>query len=165
MISPLLDAAPWRPAEDNDEHFERPYAPPRTAMAALPLCHGLDVQQGGSCCAGKPLRSQHCPRERRGMSGEYTQGLKPADPQQAEHGQSGQEGSCVSARADALICKKRGRESDAVSLNLPRRQHRTPDVAVSRKEVRHPQSQSCCICISTSQACRLVQNACSCCRV
>ena len=71
------------------------------------------------------------------MTGEYTQGLKPMEPREAGHGLSGQHGRSVSAGADAAVCKKRGRESDALSLSLPRKQHRTPDVAVSRKEVGH----------------------------
>jgi hypothetical protein len=47
-----------------------------------------------------------------------------------------------SQQAEGNFVKKRSRESDALSANLPRRQHRTPDVAVSRKEVRnlHPAS-------------------------
>ena len=47
-----------------------------------------------------------------------------------------------SQQAEGKFAKKRSRESDALSANLPRRQHRTPDVAVSRKEVRnlHPAS-------------------------
>ena len=45
-------------------------------------------------------------------------------------------------QAEGNFGKKRSRESDALSTNLPRRQHRTPDVAVSRKEVSnlHPAS-------------------------
>ena len=76
------------------------------------------------------------------MSEEYTQGLKPVEPQEARDGLSGQHGSSASAMADGSVCKKRGRESDALSLSLPRKQQRTLDVAVSRKEVIHPQSQS-----------------------
>ena len=35
----------------------------------------------------------------------------------------------------ASFSRKRSRESDALSANSPRRQHKSPDVAVSRKEV------------------------------
>ncbi len=41
----------------------------------------------------------------------------------------------ASQQAEGSLGKKRSRESDALSANLPRRQHKTPDVAVSRKEV------------------------------
>lgn len=44
-------------------------------------------------------------------------------------------GSSNKSSEVASISKKRSRESDAVSANLPRRQNKTPDVAVSRKEV------------------------------
>ena len=47
-----------------------------------------------------------------------------------------------SQQAEGNFVKKRSRESDALSANLPRRQHRTPDVAVSRKEVPNPHPAS-----------------------
>ena len=44
-------------------------------------------------------------------------------------------GSSNGSNEVASTSKKRSRESDALSANLPRRQNKTPDVAVSRKEV------------------------------
>ena len=56
VISSLNESAPERPARGDLTHLRRRFTPPGGCNGPLwLLCNGLCVQQGGSCCAGKPL--------------------------------------------------------------------------------------------------------------